>query len=133
MPTSKKPRRQPRMTLHKPSGRARVRINGQDFYLGPFGSSEARDRYEALIAEWLVENDADSRISLTIDGLSLLYVRHADDYYRRPDGEPTEQGGTFGRRCGTWSSTAAEPALGISDRKRLRPSGRRSSRPSLPH
>ena len=33
--------REPGITLHKPSGRARVRLNGQDVYLGVYGSPEA--------------------------------------------------------------------------------------------
>jgi hypothetical protein len=34
--------------LHKPTGRTRVRINGQDFYLGPYGSEESRGGRQVL-------------------------------------------------------------------------------------
>lgn len=37
----------------KPSGRARVRINGRDFWLGTWGSPESRLAYDRLIAEYL--------------------------------------------------------------------------------
>ena len=37
---------------HKSSGRAVVRIDGRDHYLGPYGSSESYERYARLIAEW---------------------------------------------------------------------------------
>jgi integrase len=41
------------MTLHKPSGLARVRLGGQDVYLGPWGSSLAEAEYRRVTAEWL--------------------------------------------------------------------------------
>lgn len=40
----------PAYLLHKPTGQARVRINGKDFYLGPYGSDESRRKYGELIA-----------------------------------------------------------------------------------
>lgn len=41
----------PAYLLHKPTGQARVRINGRDHYLGPFGSDESRRRYGELVAK----------------------------------------------------------------------------------
>ena len=43
----------PQMRLHAQSGHARVRINGKTFWLGRFGSPEAKDEYDRLIAEYL--------------------------------------------------------------------------------
>ena len=45
----------PQQRLHKPSGQSRVRINGRDVYLGPWGSRDAQDAYKALLVS-LVEN-----------------------------------------------------------------------------
>lgn len=42
----------PSLLLHKASGQARVRINGKDIYLGPFGSEQARVEYAAIVNEW---------------------------------------------------------------------------------
>lgn len=39
----------PSYCLHKPSGQARVRINGKDYYLGKYGSPESHDLYDELI------------------------------------------------------------------------------------
>ncbi len=42
----------PAYTLHKPSGKARVRLNGRDIYLGTYDTPESREAYHKLIAEW---------------------------------------------------------------------------------
>ena len=41
----------PSYRLHKPSGQARVIINREHIYLGPYGSPESREKYARLIAE----------------------------------------------------------------------------------
>lgn len=41
----------PKMSEHKASGQARVRWRGEDYYLGPWGSEESRQRYAALLLE----------------------------------------------------------------------------------
>ena len=43
----------PALVHHKPSNRARVRIDGRDYWLGKWRSPEARLAYERLIAEYL--------------------------------------------------------------------------------
>lgn len=87
MPTKQK-HQTPSYLLHKPTGQARVRINGHDHYLGQYGSPESRERYDDLVAEWFARNSADG-YRLTIDELAILFVQHADRYYRRKDGTPT--------------------------------------------
>jgi integrase len=42
----------PQIRFHAHSGQARVRINGQVIYLGPYGSPEANAAYHRLLAEW---------------------------------------------------------------------------------
>ena len=74
---------------HKPTGQARVRINGRDIYLGPYRSPESREKYEAVIAEWFASNGDASRYNLTIDDLVLLFLEFAENYYRRENDEPT--------------------------------------------
>jgi hypothetical protein len=43
----------PSLVHHKPSGRARIRINGRDHWLGKWGSAEASLAYDRLITEFL--------------------------------------------------------------------------------
>ena len=81
-------RKKPAYTLHKPTGQARVRVDGKDHYLGQHGSTESLERYDDLIAEWRSKSHVDT-YTLTIDDLTILYVQHADTYYRKPDGRPT--------------------------------------------
>ena len=41
----------PTYTHDRASGQARVRLNGRDVSLGPYGSVDSRERYTHLIAE----------------------------------------------------------------------------------
>ena len=61
------PKKPPKYALHKPTGQARVRINGKSHYLGPHGSPESHKRYDALIAKWLNGTFDGDRESLTPD------------------------------------------------------------------
>jgi len=41
----------PLYRLHRMSGQAVATLNGKDYYLGRFGTSASRQRYDAVIAE----------------------------------------------------------------------------------
>jgi hypothetical protein len=55
----------PKLTHHKASGQAVVRLSGSDCYLGPWGSRTARDEYDRRIAEWLAPHDTRQPIMAT--------------------------------------------------------------------
>ena len=84
--------RTPPYRLHKPSGRAVATFSGRVHYLGKFNSPESRAKYAALLAEW---NAAGQQIpprntaTLTIAQLCVAFLKHAEGYYRQPDGTPT--------------------------------------------
>ena len=82
-------RRRPRYTLHKPSGQARVVIAGKHHYLGPYDSKESHERYEQLVADWILADCDCTRFDLTVNELCLLFIDHAVEHYRRKDGTPT--------------------------------------------
>lgn len=80
----------PAYTEHKPTGQARVRMNGRDHYLGEYNSPESRDRYNDLMQEWLITDGDVSRYTLTIDDLALMYLAHAKTHYKK-NGKQTSE------------------------------------------
>jgi integrase len=111
--------------LHTPSGRARVRINGKDHWLGPFGSRSAQVEYDRLISEYLANGRQlpsvpspevpDTRKNqtreipvpiretatslpvktITITTLIARFIEWADSHYRHPDGTETREAANF--------------------------------------
>jgi len=97
----------PSYTLHKATGQARVRVNGRDHYLGPFGSVESRRMYGELIAKLASGVDIDTEKlkgdaaklkagakiepgGYTVNELCLAFMRFAQSYYVK-NGRPTEE------------------------------------------
>ncbi len=87
----------PTYSLHKASGQAVVHIDGNDHYLGTYGSPESRAAYRRLIAEWAVARPlvaipdrlpAEIRADLRISELMLAYLEFARGYYVK-NGRPT--------------------------------------------
>ncbi len=97
MPATPYPRI-PSYRLHKTSGRAVVRLNGRDIYLGVHGTPESRAKYERVIAEWLAHNrqlpdEVQPRrnpCSLILSQLLLSYLQHAKAYYVKNE-RPTRE------------------------------------------
>ncbi|HUE12927.1 MAG TPA: hypothetical protein VMR25_02075 [Planctomycetaceae bacterium] len=81
--------KQPKYCFHETSGHARVHINGQTHWLGPYDSRESRARYDALIEEWKRHGHVE-RSTITVDNLALRYLDHAEVYYRKAD-RPTSE------------------------------------------
>ncbi|ODA31087.1 hypothetical protein [Planctopirus hydrillae] len=84
----------PAYVHHRPTGQARVRIAGKDFYLGKFGTPESREKYEELVTAWLSDQDP-RHVALTIDDLALLFLDFAKTYYRHRDGTETRSTNHF--------------------------------------
>jgi hypothetical protein len=80
---------------HTASGQARVRVNGRDVYLGPYGSPESKQEYARFIAE-NVGNGKPPTITVpdgerrTIAVLVVKYDDFAQAYYVK-NGVPTEE------------------------------------------
>ena len=75
----------------RPYDRAFVELAGRRIYLGRYGTSESRQRYDQILHEWLgngrqlrVDND-----EITVVELAAAFMRHAMAYFRKPDGTPT--------------------------------------------
>lgn len=87
MPTFSK--RSPSYRLHRPSGQAAVTLDGRDYYLGKYNTPSSRQRYDAVLAEWLAGGRRLEHVSqLTVAELVVRYWRFAERYYSR-NGRPT--------------------------------------------
>jgi len=85
-------KRVPSYCKHKPTGQAKVVLNGKTFYLGRYGSAASKQAYDRLVQEWLAAGrQLPGREELTVSELILAYWRHAEVYYRKPDGKPTSE------------------------------------------
>jgi hypothetical protein len=78
----------PSYRLHKPSGQARVIIDGQHVYLGPYGSEESKAECEWRVRELLrrradAELEAKVQVSndLTVAELVAAYLKYARGYH----------------------------------------------------
>jgi len=72
----------PKYSLHKATGQARVRINGQDVYLGVFGSKESHERYAEEISKWH-RAIGEEVYNVSVASLTKLYLEHCKTYYRK--------------------------------------------------
>jgi len=99
--TRTRTRRIPSLCLHKATGQAVVRLDGKDVYCGLHGTPEAQEKYDRVIAEWLVTGRQTSlhpkpanqttSTDLTINELVLAYwSRHVTTYYVKK-GKPTSE------------------------------------------
>jgi hypothetical protein len=77
----------PSYCLHRASGRAVVRLEGSDHYLGLYGSPKSRELYSRLIASWQSKSGSveirrrQGASELTVAGLILAWDDHARATY----------------------------------------------------
>lgn len=83
----------PKLCHHRASGRGYVWLDGRRHYLGPWGEDETREAYERLLAQWLAGGRAlpVAPTEITVAEILARYWRHAESYYRRPDGGPSRE------------------------------------------
>ena len=73
--------RVPGYLLHKPTGQARVRINGKDHWLGKHGSPESHQQYAELIEEFVSGNEIMPTHDYTVSQVIALFWRRAKQRY----------------------------------------------------
>jgi integrase len=98
----------PQYRLHKPSGQARVTVDGKRIYLGKFGSPESREAHRKIVRQWEDSLEGKRTPDLPGPGCTILdlvtaHAQHAERWYRRADGTHTAEVSEFRR--------AAEPLL----------------------
>lgn len=83
----------PQYTFHRGSGQARVRLDGNDVYLGEYDTPKSREAYARVIGEWMAgkrEPTTTKKIgSIEVGSLTLLFLEYAKRHYVR-DGEQTK-------------------------------------------
>jgi integrase len=84
----------PKYCLHKPKGRAYMRVQGKVIYLGAYGSPESQAEYSRILAE-LAANPVKApsptaEIGMTVVELCAAYWDFAQGYYQK-NGQPTRQ------------------------------------------
>lgn len=67
----------PKMQHHRASGRAVVRLDGKDIYLGEWGTKETKAAYNRAIAEWLAGSPAQDE-NLTVVEVCAAYIAHLE-------------------------------------------------------
>jgi hypothetical protein len=98
---SKNITRPPKYRYYKPKNLAVVRIAGHDYYLGKYGTPESHERYDRLIAEWLVRRHQPASSSdspsvgpaksvTLVNELILAFWKHAKTWYVK-NGRPTSE------------------------------------------
>lgn len=85
------PKKVPGYCLHKPTGQARVRIDGRDVWLGKYGSPESHRKYSEVIADWQSsQEEAPSDIS--VGQFTQIYLKFARSHYLKNGEETSELG-----------------------------------------
>lgn len=83
----------PKYSRHS-SGQARVRIGGQTFYLGPYGSKESKAEYNRLVGEFIatggVAISADAKDDLSLCEMFAAYLGWAKRNYGKQATEFTK-------------------------------------------
>jgi integrase len=89
----------PSYRLYKRTNQAVVTLDGKDYYLGDYGSTESKKKYARLVEAWLArqeprKGDAEALPPLAeiedvpaVNEIILVYLRYAATYYK-----PTEEG-----------------------------------------
>jgi integrase len=95
------PGKVPSYCHHKASGRAVVRIDGRDHYLGPYGCDDSHAEYQRLIAQWRHSRHRQTTTAsqavfattdpgLTVREVLVRYCEFARGYYSE-NGETTKE------------------------------------------
>ncbi len=91
--------RLPKLCRQKGRNLAFVEIETQRFYCGIWGTPEAKEKYERLIAEWLTTKQVpvvSKNTIVTIRTLVVAFMDHAETFYVK-NGRQTKSYSTFAR------------------------------------
>ena len=75
-------RRIPSYRHHKPTNQARVTLDGKDHWLGIYDTKASKDKYDAIVSEWLGTADVGVQ-DLTVAECCLHFWRYAKNRYSK--------------------------------------------------
>ena len=85
----------PAYCLHKSRDLAYVRLGSEMIYLGKYDSPESREKYDRVIAEWILAGrtfmKAADQPGIYVNEILLAYRRYAEQTYVDGNGEPTSE------------------------------------------
>ena len=86
----------PELKEHKATGRAYVYVGGKSQYFGPWGSAEAKRKYDEFRIEWLQQQGRGQTYEpptagVTVTNLVAAFMGHASRYYASPEGLHTTE------------------------------------------
>jgi len=94
----------PAISLHKASGLARIRLNGRDIYLGPYGSPESYEKYAELLRQHELNADTPA-VPLherplfvqdaTVSEVILRFLKYSEGYFTDENGIPNQDAQHF--------------------------------------
>jgi len=93
----------PAYRLHKPTGQARVILDGAHIYLGKYGTAESEQKYRRVVAEWLASKSCPTRpatvsaappAEISVNELVLAFLKAADTRYVK-NGKATSEVKSF--------------------------------------
>jgi len=85
-----RPKGTPSYLHHKASGKAFVRIDGKNIYLGFFGTKDSKAEFDRVVSEWLANGrqlpqTENCQKTLTVDAICHSFLEYAAGYYRKND------------------------------------------------
>lgn len=81
----------PQIHLHKASGQARIKLKGKHFYLGPYGSQEAHQKYNAIVEQVVSGKPPKRTTGLSMAVAAVQYLDYVKTYY----GEKSKETGNI--------------------------------------
>ena len=94
---------EPKYRHHKSSGQAYVVIDSKDVWLGEYGSKASRNKYHAVLSEWIARDRQGAPVPREPDGgptvsvVLAAFLKHAVTYYASPDGTSSAELNHFRR------------------------------------
>jgi integrase len=83
----------PKLCLHKATNRAYSNWKGKRHYFGTWNSAESHEAHEKFVDDLRRLHDGSGKWTTSVKRLAIEFLKHAQNYYRKPDGTQTSEYG----------------------------------------